>query len=154
MADFAYNYGSKYLVDGTYDWLTDTFKVMLVASGYTADRDDDKVDDGGANDPVDHEYNGTGYTGGYAGAGRKTLGSKTATIDLANDRTNFDCADVLWSAIGPAGGNGDPTQLLQIKENATDDTNTDLITHHDFSVTTNGGDVTAQIADLFRLSTV
>jgi hypothetical protein len=142
------------LVDGTYDWLTDTFKVMLVAAAYVEDRDDDKADEAGANDPIDEEYDGTGYTGGWGGAGRKTLASKTSTVNKASDRTDFDAADVVWSSIGPAGAAGDPASLLQIKENATDDTNTDLISHHDFVVTTNGGDVTAQITDLFRLSTV
>lgn len=154
MANFAYNTGSKELWDGTIDLLTNTIKLMLVASGYTADRDDDVIDAGGANDPVDHEYDGTGYTGGWGGAGRKALASKTITVNKANDRSEFDAADVTWTSLGPAGGAGDPTQLLTIKEGATDDTTSRLIVHSDFSVTTNGGDVTAQIADLLRLSTV
>lgn len=154
MADFLYNTGSKEIHDATIAVLTDTLKVMLVAVGYVADRDDDVVDAGGANDPVDEEYDGTGYTGGWGGSGRKALASKTITVDKANDRSDFDAADVTFSAIGPAGGNGDPTQLLTIKEGGSDDTTSRLICHSDFSVTTNGGDVTAQINDLWRLSTV
>ncbi len=154
MADFLYNNGSKEIHDNTITVLTDTLKVMLVAVGYVADRDDDYVDESGANDPIDHEYDGSGYTGGWGGSGRKTLASKTITVDKANDRSDFDAADVLWSSIGPAGAAGDPTQLLTFEPGTSDDTDARLICHSDFSVTTNGGDVTAQINDLWRLSTV
>lgn len=150
MADFLYNTGSMELWDGTIDFLTDTIKAMLVASGYTADRDDDVVDAAGANDPVDHEISGTGYTAGWGGAGRKTLASKTITIDKANDRSDGDAADITWASIDVA---TEPTQMLIVKEGGANDTTSRLISHHDFSVTTNGGDVTAQIADIIRLST-
>ncbi|MGW8180027.1 MAG: hypothetical protein ACWGQW_14890, partial [bacterium] len=81
MADFCYNYGSMALWDGTYDILTETnAKVMLVTSSYTPDRDNQYIDDGGANDPTDHEISGgSGYTGGFGGSGRKALASKTIT---------------------------------------------------------------------------
>jgi hypothetical protein len=151
MTDFAYNRGSKDLWDGTIALLTDTIKVMLVAAGYVANRDDDVVDAGGANDAVDHEISGTGYVAGWGGSGRKTLASKTITEDDANDRSSFDCADVTWTAIDVA---TEPSQLLMIKEGGANDTTSRIITHHDFVVVTNGGDVTAQIADLLRLSTV
>jgi hypothetical protein len=151
MADFAYNTGSKELWDGTIALLTDTIKVMLVAVGYVANRDDDVVDAGGANDAADHEISGTGYTAGWGGSGRKTLASKTITVDKTNDRSAFDSADVTWTAIDVV---TEPSQLLMVKEGGANDTTSRLITHHDFAVTTNGGDVTAQIADLLRLSTV
>lgn len=152
MADFCYNYGSMALWDGTYDILTETnAKVMLVTSSYTPDRDNQYIDDGGANDPTDHEISGgSGYTGGFGGSGRKALASKTITIDLANDRSDFDAADVTWTAIDTT---TEPAHLLLVVEETTD-ADSLLISHHDFVATTNGGDLTATIADLIRLSTV
>lgn len=152
MADFAYNTGSMELWDGSMDILTGTgVKVMLVAVLYVANRDDDLVDAAGANDAIDHEISGTGYTGGWGGSGRKALASKAIVVNKTSDRSEFDAADVVWTAIDVA---TEPSQLLMIEERATDDTNTRLLTHHDFSVVTNGGDITAQIADMLRLSTV
>jgi len=152
MADFCYNYGSMYLWDGSYDILTETAcKVMLVTSSYTPNRDNQYVDDGGANDPIDHEIGGgSGYTGGFGNSGRKALASKTITIDLANDRSDFDAADVTWSTIDTT---TEPSHLLCIIED-TSDAASPLISHHDFVATTNGGDLTATISDLIRLSTV
>lgn len=150
MAEFLYNTGSKELWDETIGILSDTIKVMLAGSGYTADRDDDVVDAAGANDPVDEELSGTGYTGGWGGSGRKTLGSKTVTVNKTSDRSEFDAADVTWTGIDA----GTASQLLAIKEGGANDTTSRLISHHDFAVVTNGGDVTAQVADLIRLSTV
>jgi hypothetical protein len=141
-----------YLWDGTYDILTEAdLKAMLVTSSYTPDRDDQYVDDGGANDPTDHEISGgSGYTGGFGGAGRKVLASKTITIDLVNDRSDFDCADITWSAIDTT---TEPAYLIAIIEE-TADNDSPLISEHDFVAVTNGGDLTAQIADLIRLATV
>jgi len=151
VAEFCYNTGSKELWDATIALLSNTIKVMLCTSVYTANRDDDVVDAGGASDPLDAELSGTGYTGGWGGAGRKTLASKTITVDKANDRSAFDAADVVWTAINA----GTAAQLLCIKEGGANDTTSRLISHHDtnFPVTTNGGDLTVAIADLIRLAT-
>lgn len=154
MSDHLYNTGSKEMWDQTVDLLNDTIKAMLVASGYSADRDDDVVDAAGANDPVDHELSGSGYVGGWGGSGRKALASKTITVDKANDRAEFDCADITWTAIDA----GTPSQMLSIKPGASDDTTSRLICHNDsgFPVTTNGGDLTVEInaEGLMQLSTV
>lgn len=152
MTDFLYNQGSMDLWDGTNDILTNALvKVMLLSTGYVDDRDDDFVDELGANDPIDHELSGTGYTGGFGGSGRKVLASKTITLNKASDRSEFDCADVLWSAIDA----GTASEMLAITE-LTSDALSVLLSHHDtnFPVTTNGGDLTVTVADLIRLSTV
>ena len=149
MADFLYNSGSMDLWDGSLDIITDaSVKAMLVTSSYVADRDNDFVEEG-VNDANEHELTGTGYAAGFGGAGRKVLGTKTITVDKATDRSDFDCADITWTAIDA----GTASQLLIIEE-ITNDLASVLISHHDFAVVTNGGDVTAQIADLIRLSTV
>lgn len=66
----------------------DTLKVLLTTSSYTPAIDThDYLDD------ITNELsNGNGYTtGGIA------LASKTVTYDTANDRTELDCADLVWT---------------------------------------------------------
>lgn len=157
MADFLYNTGSNDLWDTTQpiDMIVDTIKVMLCTSSYVANRDDDVVDAAGANDPIDHELTGTGYVAGHGNSGRKTLASKTITVDKANDRTEFDAADIVWTAIDA----GIASQALVIKEGAVNDTTSRLITHIDsggFPKTTNGGDLTItwNAEGIFQLRTV
>lgn len=141
MADFLYNTGSNDLWDTTQpiDLIVDTIKVMLCTSSYVADRDNDFIEEG-VNDANEHELTGTGYTAGFGGSGRKTLGSKTITVDKANDRTEFDAADVVWTAISA----GTASQALVVKE-ITNDLASVLIAHIDtggFPIVTNGGDLT------------
>lgn len=160
MADILYNTAGGELWGATpaLDLLSDTIKMMLLDNAtYTENRDDDVVDGGGASDPADAEVSGTGYAGGYGGAGRLTLASKTVTVDKANDRSAFDAADLTWSGIDV----GDVGAAAVVKEDhvgvAGNDTETRLISHHDtnFPVTTNGGDLTVQTPnDIIRLSTV
>lgn len=91
MASRAYNEGAYQLrKGGSVDYVADTIKVMLLANDtpYTFDADHDHVDDISAS-----ELSVTGYTSGFAGAGRKTLGSKTITKDTATDRLVYDAAD-------------------------------------------------------------
>lgn len=157
MADFAYNRGSADLWDTLQpvDLIVDTIRVMLVTSSYVADRDNDLVDAGGANDPVDHELSGTGYVSGHANSGRKTLASKTITVDKPNDRTEFDAADVVWPGINA----GTAAQAEIHKEGSADDTTARLLCHVDsggFPLVTNGTDLTIQwnTEGVLQLSTV
>jgi len=156
MASFVYNTAATEMWDGTVDLLNDTIKVMLVTSSYTPDRDDDIVDAGGANDAVDHEIVATNYTGGWTGAGRKTLASKTITVDKTNDRAEFDAADLTWTSIGGA-ANATIAAAIVIKEGVSDDTTSRLIAYLDITDTpTNGGNITLQFdaEGIIQLSTV
>ncbi len=151
MAEFLYNQGSMDLWDGTFDLLTEAAaKVMLVTASYVADRDNDFIEEG-VNDANEHEISGTGYAAGFGGAGRKVLASKAIIVNKGSDRSEFDAADITWTAIDA----GTPSQMLAVVE-VTNDLASVLISHHDtnFPVTTNGGDLTVTIADLIRLSTV
>ena len=155
MADFLYNTGSVRLWDTLQpmDLIVDTVKVMLVTSSYVADRDNDFIEEG-ADDANEHEISGTGYTAGFAGAGRLTLGSKTITVDKGNDRGEFDCANLVWTGINA----GTPSQMLVIEE-ITNDLASVLHAHVDsggFPIVTNGGDlnVTINAEGLIQLSTV
>jgi len=135
MASLVYNRGKKEIMDNSIDLINDTIKAMLVTSGYVANADDNYIDEGGANDPVDHELSGTGYT-----LGGVTLTSKTITQNDTDDRGEFDTDDLLWTAIdaGTAAG------VIIYKSTGTPTTST-LIEYIDaggFPVTTNGTNFT------------
>jgi hypothetical protein len=91
---------------------------------------------------------------GYA---RKTLTDSDLTAfspDDTNDRVDLDIADQTWSAV--AAGSA-WTDLLVCYDNDTaggDDTNIIPLTCHDFAVTPDGSDITAQInaAGFYRAS--
>lgn len=46
------------------------------------------------------EFDGSGYTGGTAGAGRIALASQTTTFDATGKRTQLDATDVSWTSLG------------------------------------------------------
>lgn len=74
--------------------------------------------------------------------------------DDANDRTDLDIADQTWSAV--AAGDNWTDLLICYDPDTTGGTDADLIplTLHDFAVTPDGSDITAQIASagFFRAS--
>lgn len=154
MANFVYNTAAGDMWQDIIDLLNDTIKAGLSSSTHTADRDDDFLDDGTGSDFQSGELSGTGYTAGFGGAGRKTLASKTITVDKTNDRAEFDCADLTWTGINA----GTPNKLTVLKE-ITNDAASKAIANIDdggFPVTTNGGDLTVQVnaEGLIQLSTV
>jgi len=144
MASLVYNEAKRKLLDGTLDLTTDTIIVMLVTASYVANVDHDFVDEAGANDPIDHELTGTGYTAGHGNSGRKTLAAKAFSTDDANDRGEFDdTADITWTAITA----GTAAAAIIHRVGTADDTTALLIAYIDtggFPVVTNGGDFTIQ----------
>jgi hypothetical protein len=152
--DFVYNTAAGDMWQDIIDLLNDTIKMGLSTSVHTADRDDDFLDDGSASDFSSGELTGTGYPAGFGGAGRKTLASKTITVDKANDRAEFDCADITWTGIN-AGTPDKATALKEITNDAASKTIAN-ITSGGFPVVTNGGDLTFQVnaEGLLQLSTV
>ena len=86
MADVIYNSFKKDIMDGTIDLDTDTFKIMLVTSGYTPDQDAHSTR---AN--VTNEVTGTGYT---AGGLALTNVNPTSTGTTAY----IDFADATWAS--------------------------------------------------------
>lgn len=124
---------------GTINLLSDTLKVMLVDDTYVGNADDQFVDDGTANDPASHEISVSGYTGGFGGAGRKTLAGKSIAPDFTDDVAYFDANDVTWTALGAGATIG---AALLIRE-GTNDADSRVIAKFDVTDTpTNGGDVT------------
>src|SRR5687767_2182414 len=100
MASFVYGRGALRTIIGnaqttTIDWPNDTnIKTALSTSTHVPNKDDTFMDDGGADDLIDGELSGSGYT-----AGGDALGSQTVAYDAANDRVEFDAADAAWTAI-------------------------------------------------------
>lgn len=132
MASGWYTSGLADVTAGTIVLASDTIKLILVTSSYTPDKDHDFASD------LTNELSGTGYAGGYAGSGRKTIGSKAWSTDTGNDRIEFTFGAVTWTAINA----GNPKYAILVKE-ITDDTATRLIAYLDLgTVVTNGGDLT------------
>ena len=132
MASGWYNSGLRDVADRTIDLVADTIKIILVTSSYTPDKDHDFADD------LTNELSGTGYTGGFNGSGRKTIGSKAFATDTTNDRVTFTFGAVTWTAINA----GSPKYAILVKE-ITNDAATRLIAYLDLgTVTTLGGDLT------------
>lgn len=83
-----YNSFREYVADGTIDLDTHTFKVMLVASGYTPSAAHTVKAD------VTNELStANGYTAGGATLGSVTWGHSGGTA-------TFDAADTVWTASG------------------------------------------------------
>lgn len=75
--------------------------------------------------------------------GRKTLTNVTVNVDDTANTASFDADDITWTA-----ATGDPTGKLVIcYKPDTSSTDADIIplTIHDFAVTPDGTDITAQI---------
>lgn len=86
MASLIYNSCIDDMARGAIDFDTDSFKVMLVTSSYTANKDThDKRDD------VTNEVSGTGYSAGGAAS------VCTVTKDTANDKVTLSFAAVSWA---------------------------------------------------------
>lgn len=145
MASGAFQTGVMKLHDGTNTYLGSTVKILLLATAtpFTYDPDVKLLDAGGANDITDAELNVTGYTRGFGGAGRKTLASKTIAVNDANNRIEWDCADITWTALGT----GQTIAAAVICVELTNDAATAPIAYLDPTDTpTNGGNITIQIA--------
>lgn len=87
MASLIYNSAVDDMARGAIDFDTDTFKVLLVTSSYSPNKDThDKRDD------ITNQVTGTGYsTGGVTSA-------CTVTKDTANDKVTLQFASVSWAS--------------------------------------------------------
>jgi|SRR5687768_634406 len=141
MASMWYTKGLRRLqggATGAIDWAgAANIKVMLLSSSvaYTPNKDHEFVSDVNLS-----EADGSGYVGGFGGAGRKTLTGKTITDDTATDRVNFGASNPSnWSAVGLTSGS--ITHVIVMAE-VTSDAASPLIACLDpADLVTNGGDV-------------
>ncbi|MGL6291692.1 MAG: hypothetical protein ACRC2H_13460 [Silanimonas sp.] len=86
MASLIYNSAARAVLTGAIDFDTDTFRAMLVTSGYTENKDTHDF-----RDDVTNEVTGTGYT-----AGGIPITATVAAVDTANDRVVVTFAAVNW----------------------------------------------------------
>jgi hypothetical protein len=139
MASFLYGPGVRASILGSgladpIDFLTNVMKVGLSSSVHAPDKDDEFLDDVGADDFIDGELSGTGYT-------RQTLASKTLTYDTANDRTEWDAADTTYTGIDA----GTAAQATVFDDAGASDAAKRMLGNVDsggFPIVTNSGDVT------------
>jgi hypothetical protein len=87
----------------------------------------------------------------FSNYARKTLTDAdiaASAVDDSNDRREADIPDQTWTAAGGAANNTLAKLLVCYDPDTTGGTDSAIIplTAHDFVVTTNGGDITAQIA--------
>lgn len=88
---------------------------------------------------------------GYA---RKTINDSsgmTITYDDTNDRVDVDIADQTWTAVA-SGGSAWTDLVFGYDSDSTAGTDSAIkpVSQHDFAVTTDGSDITAQIAVFLR----
>jgi hypothetical protein len=85
------------------------------------------------------------------GASRKTLsdsGGITITYDDTNDRVDIDIPDQTWTAVAKDGTEGISDVAVGYDSDSSGGTDANIlpVSFHDFAVTPDGSDITAQIA--------
>lgn len=134
MASGMYNKAIQEMAKALIDLDTDTLKIMLVGSGYTFDPDHDTV-----NQASGSEISVSGYTGGFGGAGRKTV-TITVNENDTNNRADVVIGDLTWTALATG---ATVAGAILIKEAGGADSGSRLIAYFDLTDTpTNGGDFT------------
>lgn len=134
MANLAYNEGIESVVDRNIDLIADTIKAVIVGTGYTENKDHQFIDEGGANDIVDHRI---------AGTTDQTIGSKATGKDNTGDFAYFDGGDVTFSAVA---GGATVAKVAVYKDTGTPTTSKVLGLFDVTDTATNGGDITIQWA--------
>jgi len=133
------------ILNGTINLSSDTIKVMLLSSqagSYVFNPDNDFLSSGSPS-ATSCEFVGTGYAGGFSGAGRKTLSNKSIVKDNSADVAYFDnTVDTTWTAIS-----GQTISFAIVYKSVTADTDSIIIAVIDVTdLVTNGSDVTLQYA--------
>lgn len=136
MASGAFQAGIAKILDGTIDLDTTALKIMLLKSTYTYDADHDQVSD------LTEISGVSGYTAGFAGAGRKSA-TVAISVDNVNNKVIVAFTDLTWTALGTGDTIGGAALIREI----TDDSASIPICFFDFTdVPTNGGDFTLDFA--------
>jgi len=130
MASNLYNNGLYGLLSGSLDYLTDTVQVMLISGSYSFHQSQSYV-----SEVSSFEASGTGYE-------RKTLASKTITLNTGSNSVNYDAANPTYTALDA----GDIASAVLFVSASTENSSS-LIANVDFDdLTTNGSDVELQFS--------
>jgi hypothetical protein len=140
MASVAYNSYKLNMLEGVFNIETVSGVKMILLDDLATTPDNPDHDF--VNDIAASEFADTGYTGGFAGAGRKTLASRAATVNLTDNRSEFDFDNITWTTLG---GTATAVFAVMVRE-ITNDAASNLISAHDIADTvTNGTDFTLTI---------
>jgi hypothetical protein len=149
MADFIYNIGKGRIAElaarvNANDPTNSVLVILILAtSGIQADSVLIDVD------TVAALLAGTTNEVTNSGYARKVLdntGGITVTVDDTNDWTDVDIPDQTWTAVAAGDGWNDFVTAYDSDSTAGTDTNIVPTSQHDFVVTPDGSDITAQIA--------
>lgn len=136
MASLIYNSCLNDMATGAIDFDTNSFKIELVTSSYTPNKDTHTK-----RSDVTNEISGTGYTAGGVST------AVTVTNDTANDRIDINFADVSWAS-------ATLTAAAAVIYKATGTASTDnLVAYLDFggNVTSTNGTFTLDITSPLRI---
>jgi hypothetical protein len=91
-----YNQGLADLLNNAHDWdnSSQTYKIMLLTAGYTFNYNHVYV-----SQVSGYELSGTNYTPGYSNTGRKTLTSRSISIDASNNYVILGADNISWGTI-------------------------------------------------------
>lgn len=146
MADFVFNIGKGAAAEMFRDAAANGIVLLLKAS--IADNTQKDFDDLAAliGDAGVDEADFTDYA-------RKTGLTGTITVDDTNDRVDVDLPDQTWAGAGGA-SNNTLVDLVVAYQNSAADSGRVPLTQHDFAVTTDDSDLTAQFnaAGFYRAS--
>jgi hypothetical protein len=137
MADFVFNIAKGAVAEKIRDGAANVGVMLLKAQEAEATlKDRDTLADilGGGNTEADF----TNYA-------RKTGITGTLAVDDTNDRVDADIPDQTWTSAGGATNNTLVRLIVYYQESAADSGRIPL-SAHDFAVTTDGSDMTAQVA--------
>lgn len=95
-------------------------------------------------DTVAAMLGGSNTEADFTNYARKTGLTGTITVDDTNDRVDVDIPDQTWSSAGGATNNS-LTKLIVAYEESAADSGRIPLTHHDFVLTTDTSDITAQV---------
>ena len=142
MADFVYNIAKGAFAEKIRDG-ANIQVLVLAASGIETDavlKDKDTVADVLAG--TTNEVTNSGYA-------RKSIAnaSVTLTVDDTNDRVDLDIADQTWTAVAAGDGWSD---VVICEDVGGADSSRVPGTQHDFAITPDGSDITAQVAVFYR----
>ena len=128
------------ILGGTLNLKTADIYYLLLNSSAGCTKDTEYV-----SEVVANEISGTGYTGGYAGAGRKTIGGTgDRTVSHSSAKGTLDVASPTWTGLD-AGTIGEVLTVVK----GTSDADSLVVSYEDITdVVTNGGPWTYEIAAL------
>jgi len=136
MATVVGNRAKTEILKKNIDLVNDTIKIMLVTASYTPSGAHNFINTASA-----FELAGTGYTGGFAGSGRKTLANKAVTQDDSGNRAVWTADDPLWTSINA----GTAKWAIVYKPNTADADSIQIAALDIAATTTNGADFTVDL---------